>query len=309
VQRAKGVVVRTYLKKLFILVIAGGISASLLPEARSAELPSAPVGFEAFEVTHPNADQQAEVEQLRQTLQAKGMETSGIRVYLVPEADGPTTYVTRSPSRFRVRTAGDGVYQTVPRAEAAATNILSPTFRAMDAGGWTLNDHDCFRVSKEWFARWVCWRIDKQDHDSDPSRSFWQYKQDAIGSAKGGWEMKRLWVEGKPAGDSIPMRFDGIPEPKESIPKQDRCKKSTDTVSISIASGKPVAAGYSHSWDHVRCEEYEVKHYDDHAHWAVIWKGAPVDKNQGRNVVFVMPVSTHEGGRPAWEAWSGQHRD
>lgn len=299
------------MRKLIVLALAGALSAVFLPAAQSVpDLPSAPLAFDAFEVAHPNADQQAEIDQLRQTLAGKGMETSGIRVYVVPEADGPTTYVTHSPQRFRVRAVQEGVYQAVPRAEAASPGVgLPASVRAMDAGGWTLNDHDCFRVSKEWFARWVCWRIDNQANDADPARAFWQYKQEATGSAKGGWEMKRLWVEGKPAEDAVPMRFDGIPEPKDSIPSQDRCKKETDTVSISVASGKPFSAGFSHSWEKMKCEEYEVKHYDDHAHWAVIWKSEPVDKSQARNVVFVMPVSTHEGGRPAWEPWSGQHRD
>ena len=298
------------MRRLFIALISGALSATFLPIARSApSLPAVPA-FAAFEVVQPDAEQQSEVDQLRQTLAAKGMDTSGIRVYVVPEADGPTTYVTRSPWRFHLRSAGSGVYETVPRTDPAPGRVGIPAARrAMAAGGWGREDEDCFRVAKKWFARWVCWPLDRQQEDSDPTRSFWQYEQQSTGSAKKGWEMKRLWVEGKPAPDTVPMRFDGIPQPKDSVPKQDRCRKETDSVSLQIASGAPVSVGFGHSWEKTTCEEYEVKHYDDHGHWATIWKGEPVKPDQARNVVFVMPISAHEGARPTWEPWSGQHRD
>jgi hypothetical protein len=300
------------MRKLTVLALAGVLSATVLPTAQSAsEIPSVPLTFEAFEVANPNAEQQGEVEQLRQTLASRGMPTDGIRVYAVPEADGPTTYVTRSPWRFRIRAVGEGVYQAVPRTDPAPPGLaeLPGTVQPMSAGGWALEERDCFRMSLKWFARWVCWQLDKQQHDNDPARSYWQYKQESTGNAKRGWEMKRLWVEGKPAGDTVPMRFDGIPEPKDSIPKQDRCKTETRSVSIQIGSGTPVSLGSAHSWDKTTCEEYEIKHYDDHGHWANIWKGEPVKPDQSRNVVFVMPVSSNEGARPTWEPWSGQHRD
>jgi hypothetical protein len=298
------------MRKLTVLALAGVLSATVLPTAQSAsEIPSVPVTFEAFEVQSPDAEQQAEIEQLRQTLAAKGMETAGIRVYVVPEPDGPTTYVTRSPWRFQVRAVAEGVYQAVPRTDPDPDGVRLPArVQPLSAGGWHLEDEECFRVAKEWFARWVCWQIDKQA-DDNPGRSYWQYEQESSGSAKKGWKMKRLWVEGKPAPDTPPLRFDGIPEPKDSIPKQDRCKTETKSVSIQIGSGTPVSLGSSHSWGKNTCEEYEVKHYDDHGHWATIWKGEPVKTDQGRNVILVMPVSTHEGARPTWEAWSGQHRD
>lgn len=298
------------MRELIVLALAGALSATFLSSARSApETPSVPLTFEAFEVTDPNAEQQAEIEQLRQTLASKGMDTTGIRVYVVPEAEGPTTYVTRSPWRFQVRPTSEGLYQAVPRTNPRPGGVGLPgRVQPLSAGGWRLEDEECFRVSKEWFARWVCWQLDKQE-DDNPARTHWQYEQETSGSAKKGWKMKRLWVEGKPAPDTIPMRFDGIPEPKDSIPKQDRCKTETRSVSLQIASGSPVSFGSSHSWDKTTCEEYEVKHYDDHGHWATIWKGEPVKNDQARNVVFVMPVSTNEGARPTWEAWSGQHRD
>ena len=300
---------RSHLRKLVVLTAAGIISSGILPSANSAELPSA-LTFEAFEVKNPDAEQQGEIEQLRQTLAAKGMETSGIRVYVVPEADGPTTYVTRSPWRFRLRAVGQGVYETVPRTDPAPSGVSVPApIRPLSAGGWALEDRDCFRMSLKWFARWVCWQIDRQQEDHDRGRSFWQYKQESTGSAKKGWKMKRLWVEGKPSPDTVPMRFDGVPQPKDSIPKQDRCTKETTSVSLQVSSGAPVTLGASHSWEKTTCEEYEVKHYDDHGHWANIWKGAPVKPDQARNVVFVMPVSSNEGARPTWEPWSGQHRD
>ena len=299
------------MRKPLVVLVTGALSATFLPAARSSpDVPSLPVTFEAFAVAEPDAEQQAEVDQLRQTLAAKGMETSGIRVYVVPETDGPTTYVTRAPWRFQVRPVAAGVYEAVPRTDPAPPGATRPAGTGtLAAGSWGLEDHECFRVSKKWFARWVCWQLDRQQADDDPGRVFWQYKQETTGSAKQGWEMKRLWVEGKPAPDTVPMRFDGIPAPKDSIPKQDRCRKETNSVELTIASGKPVSFGASHSWEKTTCEEYEVKHYDDHGRWATIWKGDPVTPDQARNVVFVMPVSTSEGARPTWEAWSGQHRD
>ena len=298
------------LRNLVVLGIAATLSAFALPAARSSDLPSVPPTFEAFEVVNPNAEQQAEVEQLRQTLAGKGIPTDGIRVYVVPEKDGPTTYVTRSPWRFRIRAVSEGVYQAVPRTDPAPPDLALPkTVQPLSEGGWVLEERDCFRMSLTWFARWVCWQIEKQGNDRDPARSFWQYKQESTGNAKKGWEMKRLWVEGKPAPDTVPMRFDGIPQPKDSIPKQDRCKTETKSVSIQIGSGTPVSLGSAHSWDKTTCEEYEIKHYDDHGHWANIWKGEPVKPSQSRNVVIVMPVSSAEGARPTWEPWSGQHRE
>jgi hypothetical protein len=109
------------------------------------------------------------------------MATDGVRVYVVPEADGPTTYVTRSPWRFQLRAVSQGVYQAVPRTSPRPGGVEAPArVQAVSAGGWGLEDEECFRVSKEWFARWVCWQLGKQN-DDNPARTYWQYEQETSG--------------------------------------------------------------------------------------------------------------------------------
>lgn len=304
-------------RKLTVVAIAGGLSAGALPAAHSSpDLPVPSVAgtqiadsLSEFEQTNPTPEQQAEMEELRQLLADEGMETSGISVYVVPEADGPTTYVTRSPGRFEVRPAGD-VYQVVPTAGARppSLDVQVPVSQPVPAGAnWVVNNEDCFRVSMEYFGRWVCWQVDEQSGDRDPGRHFWQYTQRASGSADNAWKMKRLWVEGKPHARSARMRFDGMPAPGESSRKMDSC----DSVSegISVSSGSPVTVGFSRTWSRVSCERYEVKDYDDHGHWATIWEGKPLNEHHTRQVIFTMPVSTVAGQIPLWDAWSGQERD
>jgi hypothetical protein len=259
-------------------------------------------------VTSLSAAQQAEVDRLRQLLASRGMESSGIRVFVVPEADGPATYTTRSPEQFEVQAVGSGAYEVLPVAAARRLPAVPGVpIRPLAAGEWRRNNQNCFRVSKDYFSRWVCWAIDDQANDAVPDRDFWQYTQESTGSANGGWKMNRLWVEGKPRAAG--MNFDGIPEPKESTPKQDRCRSESTSVSLAVGSGQPVSTGFSHTWNKTTCEEYRVKHYDDQAHWATIWQGGALKSDQARHVIFVMPASTTTGHLPSWTVWSGQHRD
>lgn len=291
------------------LVLAAALVAVPLSPAKSA--PGSPVtGLSPFEVTQPSGAQQAEVDRLHEVLAAHGIEASGIRVFVVPEADGPATYTTPSPEQFRVQPAGGGAYEVLPIADARRLPSFPgvPVQQQTAAGGaqWRRNNQNCFRVSKDWFSRWVCWAIDDQTNDAAPDRDFWQYTQESTGSANSAWKMKRLWVEGKPGA---PMNFDGIPEPKESTPKQNRCRSESDSVALTVGSGQPVQTAFTHTWNRTTCEEYLVKHYDDQAHWSTIWQGEPLKSDQARHVIFVMPVSTLTGQLPNWTVWSGQHRD
>jgi hypothetical protein len=296
------------MRRLIVVALTGAISAAVLPAAQSAPDIPLPTTFSQFKVTNPNSDQQAEVEKLRILLASRDMETSGIGVYVVPEADGPTTYVTRSPKRFEVRRAGDA-YSVLPTADALPMGLGGVRTSTPVASGasWALNNEDCFRIGKDWFSRWVCWEIDEQHGDSDAGRHYWQYSQEASGSSVRSWKMKRLWVEGKPHEQSAPMKFDGIPEPKESSRKTENCDSVSDTLSVS--GGRPVTMGFSRTWNRITCERYEARHYDDHAHWATVWEGKPVSKDHTRHVIFTMPVSTVEGQQPRWYPWSGQERD
>ena len=296
------------MRKLTVLVLTCAISAVSIPLARSApELP-VPKSFSDFKVTNLTPDQQGQVDKLRDLLASRGMETSGIGVYVVPEADGPTAYVTRSPGRFETTRAGD-VYKVVPTAEALPIRLggIDTTVPVSGGASWALNNEDCFRVAMESIARWVCWEIDEQHGDSDAGRHYWQFTQEATGSSERSWKMKRIWVEGKPHENSAPMKFDGIPVPKESSKKAENCDNVSDTISVS--GGMPVSVGFSRTWNRVTCERYKVKDYNDHGHWATIWEGKPVGKDDARHVIFTMPISTVEGQLPMWHPWSGQVRD
>jgi hypothetical protein len=299
--------VRSYVRKLFVLASAATLSAVALPAARSAPGLPIPKAFSEFKVNDLTPEQQAEVEELRALLASRGMDTSDIGVYVVPEVDGPTTYVTRSPQRFEARIDGD-VYKVVPTAEALPAGLRKVgTIVPLSAEpSWALNNEDCFRVAHEPFARWVCWEIDEQHGDSDHGRHYWQFTQEATGSAEKHRKMKRLWVEGKPHEKAAPMRFDGIPEPKETSKKADACETRSDTISVS--GGKPVSVGFSRTWNRVTCERYEIKDYNDHGHWATIWEGKPVGHDDARHVIFTMPISTVEGQLPMWHPWSGQRK-
>jgi hypothetical protein len=277
--------------------------SALTPTFRASAAPS----LSSFRVASPNPEQQADIETLRQELAKRGLPQDGIGVFALLTSDGPTTIVTRFPDEFRLSDVAPGVYD-LTRIEAAYVGGRLPgLIRAAATGpGWVRNNADCDVYSTKGFARTQCFEINAQAQDSDGATDFWQYTVEASGHSKVPRRMDRMWVERKPLEGSPRQNFDGIPEPKEPHNRIDACRQEAD--SISVTSGQPLQAGWSHTWTRTTCETYRPKMYDDEGHWATIWEGHPdVGEKEMRHVMFTMPVKTAQGQGPAWVRLNGQH--
>jgi hypothetical protein len=263
--------------------------------------------FSALRVPVPNAEQQQAIGELEHVLADAGLPNDGVAAYLVPTTEGIASCITRSPEQFGLALSTvPATFEILGQAIALPAGVRAASEdKGPGSPDWQHNNSNCFIVHTEGFHRLVCWKIFQEAGDNDPARSYWLLQLEASGSSKGGRRMDRMWVEARPHEESGRMEFDGIPEPAESIKRENDCR--TEQFTLSVTAGSP-QIGMSVSWTRTTCEHYEPKQYEDQAHHASIWRGNPDTKtDEVRHVKLLMPVKTADGDLPKWWIPTGQH--
>lgn len=180
------------------------------------------------------------------------------------------------------------------------------------SSNWRRNTSGCANVKHYAYegadepivTRTVCWRLDQQ-LENDPARRYYQFEADVSGSGQNKTTVERMWVEAKRYDHAVPMEFDAMPSPAEDRPGSQECQ--TTSESLSVMSGAPVEVGFGYSTSRVTCEDYLVKQYGEHGHWASVWEGNPSTKGT-RHIGLNMPVraSQSDTRRAEWLLLTGQ---